>query len=108
MVEIKLLVYIGIVHFFDSHSIIQKLFIFVIESFIGYVKENLPTLTFSNLSLDLGFRSGWYFFDIFLNAYLTSSGLALTGSSTLDLVYIRHHNRTDPILKAIRTRELGE
>lgn len=81
LVEIKLVIDIRIVHFFNTHTVIQILFILIVKSLISCVKITIPTLIFSNLSLEPGFLSGWYFFESLRNASLISSWLALTGNS---------------------------
>lgn len=72
---------VGIVHLIDAHSIVQVFLVLVVQGLIGCVISTVPTLIFSNLSLEPGFLSGWYFLDSLLKASRISSWLALTGSS---------------------------
>jgi len=58
LVEIKLVIDIRIIHFFNTHAVIQILFILIVKSLISCVKITIPTLIFSNLSLEPGFLSG--------------------------------------------------
>jgi hypothetical protein len=58
LVEIELMVDVWIVHLVDSHSVIQVFFVLIVKRLIGCVKIAIPTLIFSNLSLEPGFLSG--------------------------------------------------
>lgn len=58
LVEIELVVDVRIVHLLDSHAVIQVLLVFVIEGLVCCVIASLPTLIFSNRSLEPGFLSG--------------------------------------------------
>jgi hypothetical protein len=84
LVKVELLVYVGVIHFFNTNSIVQKFLILVVKSLICWIAIIVPTFIFSNFSRDLGFLSGWYFLESFLKFYLTSSGVALTGNSSLN------------------------
>lgn len=81
LVEVELVVDVGVVHLFDAHSIVQVFLVLVVQGLVGCVIFAVPTLIFSNLSLEPGFLSGWYFLDSLLKASRMSSWLALTGSS---------------------------
>lgn len=81
LVEVEFVVDVGVVHLLDAHAIVQVFLVLVVQGLIGCVISLIPTLIFSNLSLEPGFLSGWYFLDSLLKASRMSSWLALTGSS---------------------------
>lgn len=95
LVEVELLIDIWVVHFLDLDTIVEVFFVLVVESLIGCVDRELPTLIFPKRYRDPGFRSGWYFLERDLNASRISSWLALTGSSSSWYWYQERRSRSD-------------
>jgi hypothetical protein len=105
LVEVELLVDIWIVHFLDTDSIVEVFFVLIVESLIGCLDREVPTLIFPKRYRDPGFRSGWYFLERVLNASRISSWLALTGSSSSWYRYLERRRRSDREWRMLWRRE---